>query len=104
MRNISLSLAALTFVLAGSLAPVAFADTESQHAHQRADLQVGGESTTVQSQVSTPNLGNAAPTKGTDNKVSDASGGVYDNADQFRDSAGHPLAGWQYVIYGTVSG
>jgi hypothetical protein len=91
MRNISLSLAALTLLLAGSLTSVAFADTEKQHVAGRADRDTVS-ATTVQSQTKS------------DLVVSDASGGIYDNADKFRDSMGHPLAGWQYVIYGTVNG
>ena len=103
MRNISLSLAALTLVLAGSLTSVAFADTERQHTTQRADREIGGESaTTLQSQVSTPSVGKLGPAKGSEN-VSDARGGAYDSAYQFRDATGHPLGGWQSVIYGTVN-
>jgi len=90
MRNISLSLAALTLVLAGSLTGVAFADTEKQHVAGRADLDTVS-ATVVQSQTKS------------DLVVSDASG-IYDNADKFRDSTGHPAAGWGYVIYGTVNG
>jgi len=89
MRNISLSLAALTFVLTGSLT-AAFADTEKQHVAGRADLDTVS-ATAVQSQTKS------------DLVVSDASG-IYDNADMFRDTTGHPLAGWGYVIYGTVNG
>jgi hypothetical protein len=92
MRNISLSLAALTLVLAGSLTSVAFADTERQHALQRADRENGGESTTtLQSQTKS------------DLVVSDASG-IYDSSDNFRDATGHPLSGWGYLVYGSVSG
>jgi len=90
MRNISLSLAALTLVLAGSLTSVAFADTEKQHVTGRADRDTAS-APAVQSQTKS------------DLVVSDASG-IYDNADKFRDSTGHPLAGWDYVIYGTVNG
>jgi hypothetical protein len=38
MRNISLSLAALALVLAGSLGSVAQAETEYQHRQERSDL------------------------------------------------------------------
>lgn len=89
MRNISVSLAALTFVLAGSLTSVAFADTEKQHVAGRADRDTVS-ATNVQSQTQS------------DLVVSDASG-IYDNAYQFRGTTGHPLGGWQSVIYGTIN-
>ncbi len=90
MRIISLNLAALTLVLAGSLASGAFAETEKQHVFGRADRDTVS-ATVVQSQTKS------------DLVMSDASG-VYDSADKFRDSTGHPLSGWDYVIYGTVNG
>lgn len=67
MRNISLSLAALAFVLAGSLTSVASANTTH------------------------------------DAMVANASAGVYDGADKFKDTTGHPLSGWQNLIFSANS-
>lgn len=92
MRNISLSLAALALVLAGSLTSVAHAaNLERDYREQRADLYAGK---TVPTPVQARN----------DAKVADASASVYDNADKFRDATGHPLSGWQTVIFGTANG
>lgn len=79
MRNLSLSLAALALVLAGSLAAVAQPlNLERQNREERSDYAALTTATTV----------------------ADASAGVYDNSDKFRDGAGHPLSGWQNTIYG----
>jgi hypothetical protein len=79
MRNISLSLAALALVLAGSLTAVAQTTSlERQYREERSDYAALATSTVV----------------------ADASAGVYDNMDQYRDSTGHPLPGWQNTIYG----
>lgn len=86
MRNISLSLAALAVILAGSLTSVAYASTESLHAAQRADRENGQV-------INTAN----------DAMVADASAGVYDGADMFKDATGHPLPGWQNAIYSANS-
>jgi hypothetical protein len=54
MRNTALSLAALAFVLAGSLAPVAnAANLERDHREQRSDLYAGQNAPT-QAQASNP--------------------------------------------------
>jgi len=86
MRNISLGLAALAIVLAGSLTSVAYASTESLHAAQRADRENGQVTNTT-----------------SDAMVSDAWAGIYDGADKFKDAAGHPLSGWQNVVYSANS-
>jgi hypothetical protein len=92
MRNISLSLAALALVLAGSLTSVAHAaNLERDHREQRADLYAGK---TVPTQMQATG----------DAKTADASAGVYDDADKFRDASGHPLPGWQVVAFGTANG
>ncbi len=90
MRYTSLSLAALALVLGGSLASAANAN-ERQFADWRAD-RATAQTSYIQSQAKSETV------------VSDASAGVYDTADKFRDSAGHPLAGWQYVTYGGATG
>jgi len=90
MRNISLSLAALALVLGGSLASVANAN-ERQFADWRAD-RATAQTSYIQSQAKSETV------------VSDASAGVYDSTDKFRDSTGHPLSGWQNVIYGGPAG
>jgi hypothetical protein len=54
MRNISLSIAALALVLAGSLGPVAnAASLERDHREQRADLYAA-QTTSTQAQASNP--------------------------------------------------
>jgi len=89
MRNISLSLAALALMLGGSLTSVAHAaNLERDHHEQRADLYAG-KTVPAQAQAKI------------DAKTADASAGVYDNADKFRDASGKPLSGWQIVVYGT---
>jgi hypothetical protein len=89
MRNISLSFAALALVLAGSLTSVAYAaNLERDHREQRADVYAGQ---TISAQVQAT----------LDAKTADASAGVYDNTDKFRDASGRPLSGWQIVVYGT---
>jgi hypothetical protein len=86
MRHISLGLAALAIVLAGSLTSVAYASTESLHAAQRADRENGALIKTAR-----------------DAMVADAVAGTYDGADKFRDATGHPLPGWQNVVYSANS-
>jgi hypothetical protein len=92
MRNISLSFAALALVLAGSLASVAHAaNLERDHREQRAD-QYAGQPVPTQLQALS------------DAKTADATAGVYDGADKFRDTSGHPLSGWQNAVFGTANG
>jgi len=82
----------LALALTGSLTSVAYAaNLERDHHEQRADVYAGK---TVPAQAQA----NSAA------KTADASAGVYDNADKFRDASGHPLQGWQIVAFGTANG
>lgn len=88
MRKTSLTLAALTVALAGTLTSIARADDLGRdQSEQHADLAVGQTTHTEQEAKSV-----ATAPKG--------STGIYDNLDQFRDSSGRPLPGWQQLFYG----